>query len=127
MDARIFKLMVVAYNTRYTPVAMALVNYIHAICLICGYRGFIAENLAGVGIFPATYIFINEWGYGFCWLHKALVAYSLVMFACINFQRYIGFGPALVPAHLVIFAVGSFLFGYLILNWNDYKQNRLAC
>ena len=117
----------VAFNTRHTPVIMAIVNYIHVVCLLCGHRGPVAEAAAGIGILPALYMLINEWGYGFCWLHKALVTYSVLVYACIYVQRLVGFGHFLIYAHMVVFALGSWLLITLAINFKAYEKDNRSC
>ena len=77
---------------KYIPVLMFLIMWLHTGLLIFGINGPCADTIAGSAIIPSILIFSMSHIFKFCYIHKLLTIYALVVYLCINFQRLIGFG-----------------------------------
>lgn len=108
---------------KYIPVLMFLVMWIHTGLLCLNVNIPIADTIAGSAIFPSILILSVSKMLRFCWLHKSLTIYSLVVDLCINYQRYIGFSSLLFFHRLMYFIIGSVLFIWLVCNFCNYIKN----
>ena len=108
---------------KYLPLLMFLIMWIHVILLLLGINSPIAITVAGSAILPSIFILCISTSLKFCYLHKSLTIYSLVVDLCINFENYIGFGILLFPIRLLCFIFGLILFFILIFNFRQYNRN----
>ena len=108
---------------KYLPLLMFLIMWIHVILLLLGINSPIAITVAGSAILPSVFILCISTSLKFCYLHKSLTIYSLVVDLCINFENYIGFGMLLFPMRLLCFISGLILFFILIFNFRQYNRN----
>ena len=108
---------------KYLPILMFLIMWIHVILLLLGINSPIAITVAGSAILPSIFILCISTSLKFCYLHKSLTIYSLVVDLCINFENYIGFGILLFPMRLLCFISGLILFFILIFNFRQYNRN----
>ena len=97
--------------------------WIHVILLLLGINSPIAITVAGSAILPSIFILCISTSLKFCYLHKSLTIYSLVVDLCINFENYIGFGILLFPMRFLCFISGLILFFILIFNFRQYNRN----
>lgn len=98
--------------TKYVPVVAAFVMLAHVLLLCIGVRGAWAEN-ALIMLF-ASILYVNDRAFGFCLIHRLLGCYGVLVWWCINFERYIGFGKLLNAAHYIVAIIGIVLFTALI-------------
>lgn len=98
--------------TKYLPIVAAFVMLAHVALLCIGIRGQWAEN-ALILLF-ASILYVNDMAFGFCLLHRLLGCYGVLVWWCINFERYIGFGRYIDVAHYIVAALGAVLFILLI-------------
>ena len=70
---------------KYIPIIMFLIMWIHTGLLIFGINGPCADTIAGSAIIPSILIFSMSHLFKFCYIHKLLTIYSLVVDLCINF------------------------------------------
>lgn len=110
-------------SIKLIPVAMFLVMWIHTGFLLFNIKLPIADTIAGSALFPSILILCISRMLKFCWLHKSLTIYSLLVDLCINYQRYIGFKHFLFEHRLMYFIIGLSLFMCLILHLNKYFKN----
>ena len=108
---------------KYLPLIMFLIMWIHVILLLLGINSPIAITVAGSAILPSIFILCISTSLKFCYLHKSLTIYSLVVDLCINFENYIGFGMLLFPMRLLCFISGLILFFILIFNFKRFIQD----
>lgn len=108
---------------KYLPLIMFLIMWIHVILLLLGINSPIAITVAGSAILPSIFILCISTSLKFCYLHKSLTVYSLVVDLCINFENYIGFGILLFPMRFLCFISGLILFFILIFNFKRYNCN----
>lgn len=108
---------------KYIPVLIFLIMWIHTGLLCLDINIPIADTIAGSAIFPSILILSVSKMLKFCWLHKSLTVYSLVVDLCINYQRYIGFGSFLFFHKLMYFSIGCILFTWLVYSFFNYIKN----
>ena len=106
---------------KYIPIIMFLIMWIHTGLLIIGVNGPCADTIAGSAIIPSILIFSMSHLFKFCYIHKLLTIYSLVVDLCINFQRYVGFGSTLNIFRIIIFILGTILFFLLLFKFKKYR------
>lgn len=106
---------------KYIPIIMFLIMWIHTGLLILGIDGPCADTIAGSAIIPSILIFSMSHIFKFCYIHKLLTIYSLVVDLCINFQRYIGFGYTLNIFRIIMFILGTILFFLLLFKFKKYR------
>ena len=108
---------------KYIPIIMFLIMWFHTGLLIFGINGPCADTIAGSAIIPSILIFSMSHLFKFCYIHKLLTIYSLVVDLCINFQRYIGFGYTLNIFRILMFIIGTILFFLLLCKFKKYRHN----
>lgn len=106
---------------KYIPIIMFLIMWLHTGLLILGINGPCADTIAGSAIIPSILIFSMSHLFKFCYIHKLLTIYSLIIDLCINFHRYIGFGCIIEEMRLSMFIIGTILFFLLLLKFNKYR------
>ena len=106
---------------KYIPIIMFLIMWIHIGLLIFGINGPCADTIAGSAIIPSILIFSMSHLFKFCYIHKLLTIYSLVVDLCINFQRYVGFGYTLNTFRIIMFTLGTILFFLLLFKFKKYR------
>lgn len=94
--------------------------WVHSGLLLLGINGPCANTIAGCSIFPSIIILAISDIMNFCWLHKTMTIYSLVIDLFINWHYYIGFGVLLEPLRVISFLVGIIIFTLLIIHWKAY-------
>ena len=111
---------------KYIPIIMFLIMWVHTGLLIFNISGPCADTIAGSAIIPSILILAISQVFKFCYIHKILTIYSLVIDFCINFQRYIGFGIILYPIRILMFIVGIIVFTLLVIKFNKYRKKCLT-
>ena len=106
---------------KYIPVIMFLIMWIHTGLLILGINGPCADVIAGSAIIPSILIFSMSNLFKFCYIHKLLTIYALVVDLCINLQRLIGFGYLVEELRILMFIIGTILFFLLLLKFKKYR------
>ena len=106
---------------KYIPIIMFLIIWIHTGLLIIGINGPCADVIAGSAIIPSILIFSMSNLFKFCYIHKLLTIYALVVDLCINFQRLIGFGYIVKELRILMFIIGTILFFLLLLKFKKYR------
>lgn len=82
----------------------------HVGLLILGHNYYLAEMLAGASVVNSAMMFALSTRFHFCMLHRLLIAYPLVVEACIVLQRFDLFGRFVGLARWIVFLVGATLF-----------------
>lgn len=100
---------------KYIPVIMFLLMWGYTIFAVAGWSLIFADSIVGCSILPSILIFALCDVFHFCWVHKSLTGYSLLVDILINANRYIGLGPYVVPIKLTLAIVGGFLFIALLV------------
>lgn len=108
---------------KYIPIIMFLIMWIHTGLLILGIDGPCADVIAGSAIIPSILIFSMSNLFKFCYIHKLLTIYALVVDLCINFQRLIGFGYIVEELRTLMFIIGTILFFLLLFKFKKYRHN----
>lgn len=80
------------WTLKYMPVLMALIMYLHVILMRIGIHTQIAMTIAGSAIIPSILIFTMSSMLKFCYIHKTLTVYSLVVDLFVNFNHYFDLG-----------------------------------
>ncbi len=107
-------------SIKLIPVAIFLVMWLHTGFLLFNIKLPIADTIAGSALFPSILILSISRMLKFCWLHKSLTIYSLLVDLCINYQRYIGFKHFLFYHRLMYFSIGCIIFICLMYNIKQY-------
>lgn len=102
---------------KYIPVLMFLLMWGYTIFAIFGLDLIIADTIVGCAILPSILILALSDVFHFCWVHKSLTGYSLLVDLLINTNKYIGLGSALFPLKFTMMIIGGFLFIALIFKW----------
>lgn len=71
---------------------MFMSMWVHTILLNFGINLPFAETIMGCALLPSILILSFSNVFNFCYIHKAMTIYSLIVDLCINIERYIGFG-----------------------------------
>lgn len=95
---------------KYIPVLMFLLMWGYTIFAILGLDLIVADTIVGCSILPSILIFALSDVFHFCWIHKSLTAYSLLVDLLINANKYIGLGEWAYPAKIVVSIIGLILF-----------------
>ena len=106
---------------KYIPIIMFLIMWIHTGLLILGINGPCTDVIAGSAIIPSILIFSMSNLFKFCYIHKLLTIYAIVVDLCINFQRLIGFGDLIEEFRILMFIIGTILFFLLLLKFKKYR------
>lgn len=110
-------------SIKYIPVVMFLIMWIHTGLLILGINLGVADTIAGCAVIPSILILSISRMLHFCYIHKLLTVYSLLIDLCINWNRYVGFGILLSPIRVFFFTIGTLLLIKLLLNFRKYTKN----
>ncbi len=108
------------------PMVGALVMLLHCCLLSVGYRARVTQWVFDCSLFGFFVWVVVSLAYGFCWVHRAFITYAVLISFCIDFQRSFGFGVLRQPLHLLMVALGLFLFFVFIKKkaWNEfYRRN----
>ncbi len=102
------------------PPAGTLIMTLHAATLLMGDSLYIGQMLFSAALIPTIKDLLWSRALGFCWIHKAMLYYILMMGSCILFQRLFGFGIALLPMRWFMLLAGLFLLIMMAFKFNDY-------
>lgn len=102
---------------KYIPVIMFLLMWCYTIFAVLGLELIIADTIVGCSILPSILIFALSDVFHFCWVHKSLTGYSLLVDLLINANKYIGLGIIAFPLKITMMILGGFLFIVLIIKW----------
>lgn len=106
---------------KYIPVLMFLLMWNYTLFAVFGWELVFADTVVGCSILPSILIFALSDVFHFCWVHKSLTGYSLLVDLLINANKYIGLGPATYPLKVAMAIIGSILFIVLIVKWKLKK------
>lgn len=102
---------------KYIPVIMFFAMWSYTIFAVLGLELVIADTIVGCSILPSILIFALSDVFKFCWVHKSLTGYSLLVDLLINANKYIGLGPWTVPLKTIMAILGTGLFVALVIKW----------
>jgi hypothetical protein len=102
---------------KYIPVIMFFAMWGYTIFAVLGLELIIADTIVGCSILPSILIFALSDVFHFCWVHKSLTGYSLLVDLLINANKYIGLGPWTMPLKITMAILGIVLFIALIIKW----------
>ena len=103
------------YCLKYIPVIMFLSMWGYTILAVMGVDLVITDIVVGCSILPSILIFALSDVFYFCWIHKCLTGYSLLVDILININKYIGLGVLLLPLKTTFAIIGLGLFIALII------------
>lgn len=103
------------YCLKYIPVIMFLSMWGYTILAVLGVDLVITDIVVGCSILPSILIFALSDVFHFCWIHKCLTGYSLLVDILININKYIGLGVLLLPLKTTFAIIGLGLFIALII------------
>lgn len=109
-------------SLKYIPVLMAFIMWIHTIFMLFDIHLSFTQTLAGSAIIPSILILSMSSMFRFCYLHKLLTLYSLLIDLCINYNKYVGFGYVRYEAYFIEFALGLILMVLLVSKLDCYSK-----
>lgn len=110
---------------KYIPIIMFLLMWNYTIFAVFGWHLIIADTIVGCAILPSILIFALCDVFHFCWIHKSLTGYSLLVDLFITVNRYIGLGSLMIPIKTIFAVAGSILFIVLIIKLK-IKNNEIC-
>lgn len=102
---------------KYIPVLMFLMMWNYTLCAVIGIELIIADTVVGCAILPSILIFALSDVFHFCWIHKSLTGYSLLVDLLINTNKYIGLGVLATPLKTILSIIGGIIFIVLLIKW----------
>lgn len=102
---------------KYIPVIMFLAMWSYTLFAVFGLELVIADTIVGCSILPSILIFALSDVFHFCWIHKSLTGYSLLVDLLINANKYIGLGSLTIPLKTTMACLGTILFIALFVKW----------
>jgi hypothetical protein len=102
---------------KYIPVIMFFAMWGYTIFAVLGLDLIIADTIVGCSILPSILIFALSDVFQFCWVHKSLTGYSLLVDLLINANKYIGLGEWAIYIKFVMVILGVLLFMALLIKW----------
>lgn len=102
---------------KYIPVIMFFAMWCYTIFAVLGLELIIADTIVGCSILPSILIFALSDVFHFCWVHKSLTGYSLLVDLLINANKYIGLGPTVLYLKTGAAILGTLLFIVLLIKW----------
>lgn len=102
---------------KYIPVIMFLAMWGYTIFAVLGLDLIIADTIVGCSILPSILIFALSDVFHFCWVHKSLTGYSLLVDLLINTNKYIGLGALAIYLKTGMAIIGTLLFIALLIKW----------
>lgn len=107
---------------KYIPIIMFLTMWIYTILALFGYSFILADTIMGCAIVPSILIFALTKVFQFCWLHKAITGYALVVDLLINIDFYATFGAATHIIQIVFIILGLIMFILLLFKIERIKN-----
>lgn len=102
---------------KYIPVIMFMLMWSYTLCAVLGLELIIADTIVGCSILPSILIFALSDVFNFCWVHKSLTGYSLLVDVLINANKYVGLGALALPLETIMACIGVILFIILLVKW----------
>lgn len=110
----------IVLGIKYIPVIAAMTYALHTGLLLMGVDLYYAEALVHLLVNLLLWHLSKE--FGFCILHKHLIAYVILVDMCIVVQRLNLWGSFLVPARIIVFVIGVALGIWVLLKRNGLKD-----
>ena len=107
---------------KYMPVIAVAILVWHVAALLIGNAGVFAENTVAMPVLPAAVALLWSWAFGYCWLHKAMLVYILIVDTCMWYEQVFGFGALLAPMRWTVLLMGIALLVTLVIRWNKYRD-----
>lgn len=112
---------------KYIPIIMFLLMWSYTIFAVFGWHLIIADTIVGCAILPSILIFALCDVFHFCWIHKSLTGYSLLVDLFITANRYIGLGKLVLIIKGMFVVIGAILFIALIVKLIVKNENCNSC
>lgn len=93
----------IVYGIKYIPAICTFLLSLHVFLLLMDVYEPITVGLS------AVLLILLSFRFGFCKLHKAMIAYIGIMTLCICIQKFDGFGLLLRGARIIMLVIGSVL------------------
>lgn len=104
---------------KYIPVLTFLSMWSYTLFAVTGLHLILTDAIVGCSILPSMLIFALSDVFHFCWVHKSLTGYSLLVDLLINANRYVGLGVYAIPFKLIMAIMGGLLFIALFIKWRN--------
>lgn len=97
----------IVYGIKYIPAICTFLLSLHVFLLLMDVYEPITVGLSAVLLI--VLLILLSFRFGFCKLHKAMIAYIGIMTLCICIQKFDGFGLLLRGARIIMLVIGSVL------------------
>lgn len=108
---------------KYIPVLMFLTMWIYTILALFGIHFILADTIMGCAIVPSIMIFSLTKVFQFCWLHKAITGYALIVDLLINIDFYATFGVVTSYIQITVIIIGLIMFLMLLFKIERFKNS----
>lgn len=108
---------------KYVPVLMFLSTWIYTILALYGIPFVLCKTFMGCSIVPSIMIFSLTKVFQFCWLHKAMTGYALIVDLLINIDFYATFGPITPIIQTIFVIIGLIMFLLLLFKLERFKNS----
>ena len=107
---------------KYMPLITAFSMFMHVILLMLGVRLGFTESLFGLSVGVGIPAWFASKGLGFCRIHRMFIYYTIIVYLCIQFEKYIGFRILLMPMRMCIIILGVIMFTNFIFNIKQFMK-----
>lgn len=108
---------------KYIPIFMFITMWIYTILALFGIPFLLADTIMGCAIVPSLIIFSLTKVFQFCWLHKAITGYALIVDLLINIDFYATFGIVTPIIQIIFIIIGLVMFLMLLYKLEKVKNS----
>lgn len=108
---------------KYIPIFMFITMWIYTILALFGVPFLLADTIMGCAIVPSLIIFSLTKVFQFCWLHKAITWYALIVDLLINIDFYATFGIVTPIIQIIFIIIGLVMFLMLLYKLERFKNS----
>lgn len=94
------------FAIKYYPPLATVMMVIHVMLLLMGFNYRFTEHATILAVLPTMVLYCVEVAFDFCWIHRLCLLYVIGVSACMQIQKYIGFGSLLFPARVIVLIIG---------------------
>lgn len=106
---------------KFFPVLAALMMMADVVLIVIGYSfNPFVESVAGFSLIGVILLLLESFVLKFCNLYRAFVIYDGIVYNCILFEKYCGFGEWLSEAHGFVMIGGAVLLIFLLFKFKDF-------
>lgn len=107
---------------KYIPVAADFFLCLHVLLLLFGKNETYCEYLFGYSLVGVVLMMLQSYALKFCNIYRAFVLHDFLVYTCIYYERWVGFGEFLLFARLFVLLLGVCVFGWLFSSLKAYNN-----